>query len=229
MPVTSPSCQKEFDAWQAKEKQWRDNRRLYANYVTYQGIFVPSVKRPDPPVWLAAYCAQEEAISTIGVSSVCEAYGEYLEYDWTAHIEGPQAAVTYTTQVMLPGKKEPGGFVDYLLKNLHVDGPWTNGSSGPRVYGLLGTHLTLAKAGRVFLWGPPGMLLLRHPTGEVQVRMTWGIDVFVGDVLVPFASGFKVPVYLSIAKAFGKNEQDAIEHGVNAGLDMIGFSVTFKR
>jgi len=229
LPVSAPSCQKEFAAWQAREKRWRENRRLYANYVSYEGMMVPYVERPDPPVWLGPYCAREQAVSTMGFSIVCDAYDEYQEYDWAAHIDGPQAAVTYSTKVLLPGKREPGGFVDYLLKNVHFDGPWTNGSSGPRVYGLLGTHLTLARAGRIYFWGPPGVLLLRHPTGEVQVRMTWGIDIFVGDVPVPFGAGFKVPIYFSIAKAFGKNEQQAIERGVNAGLDMLGFSVTLKR
>ena len=123
---------------------------------------------------------------------------------------------------------EAGGFLDYFLKNLHFDGAWTNSESGPRVYGLFGTHFTLAHAGRVYLWGPPGMLVLRRPEGRIEVKMTWGVDIFVADVPVPGAAGYRLPLYFSIAKVFGKTEQAAIQNRVNTGLNMIGFSVTLK-
>jgi hypothetical protein len=229
VPVTDAACRKEFEHWQAQEKRWRDNHRLYANYVTYQGAPVRQVRRPDPPLWIAPYCEQQSILNVTPPSLVCQAYDDYLRYDWTEHVEGPQAAVTFSKRVSQPGPGEANGFVDYLIKNLHFDGAWTTSEKGPRFYGLLGTHLTLAHAGRLYLWGPPGMLVLRRPEGRIEVKMTWGIDLFVADVPVPGTTSFRLPLYFSIAKVFGKTEQAAIQENVNVGLNMVGFSVTFKR
>jgi len=229
VPITDAACRKEFEHWQAQEKQWRDNRRRYANYVTYQGAPVKQVRRPDPPLWIAPYCEQQSIERFTPSSLVCHAYDDYLRYDWAEHVEGPQVAVTFSKRVSQPGPGEANGFVDYLIKNLHVDGAWTSSEGGPRYYGLLGTHLTLAHAGRLYLWGPPGMLVLRRPEGRIEVKMTWGIDFFVADVPVPGTTNFRLPLYFSIAKVFGKTEEAAIENNVNTGLNMVGFSVTFKR
>jgi hypothetical protein len=228
VPVTNLACQKQFGDWQAQEKRWRENRRLFANYITYKGRPVRQVRRPDPPLWIARLCEQQPILGATPSSLVCQAYDDYLRYDWTQHIDGPQAAVTFSKRVAQPGPGEAGGFMDYLLKNLHVDGAWTNSEKGPRVYGLFGTHFTLAHAGRVYLWGPPGMLVLRRPEGRIEVKMTWGVDIFVAHIPVPGATSYRLPLYFSIAKVFGKTEQAAIQNRVNVGMNMIGFSVTFK-
>ncbi len=228
LPVTDPACQKEFNHWQTQEKAWRENRRLFANYVTHKGVPVRQVRRPDPPLWVARYC-EPVMPSATSSSFVCYAYDDYLRYDWTQHVEGPQAAITFSKRVAQPGPGEARGFMDYILRNLHYDGAWTNSESGPRFYGLFGTHLTLAHASRVYLWGPPGMLLLRRPDGRIEVKMTWGVDIFVADVPVPWATGYRLPLFFSIAKVFGKSEETALQNQVNTGINMIGFSVTLKR
>jgi hypothetical protein len=228
--VADRACQREFDDWQAREKKWRDNRRVWANYVDYQGFRVPRVTRPAPPAWIEPYCETELALDAIvHLSPVCQAYHDYLRYDWTQHIEGPQTAITFSQRVPQAQTADSSAFVDYLLKHLHYDGLWTNSQNGPRVYGLFGTHLTLAHASRLYLWGPPGVLVLRRPEGTVQLRMTWGIDLLVGDIPIPFGPGYRLPLFFSIAKVFDKHEEEAIQRGVNAGMDMIGFSITIRR
>jgi len=222
--VNDPACQREFNDWQKREQAWRENRQVYANYVTYKGKGVPYVRRPDPPWWATPYCAQDpEHRST----PVCQALDDYSRYDWAQHVEGPQSAVRYSNTVA-HGAGDSRGVVDFLLRNLHYGGPWTTGPKGPRVYGLFGTHLTLAQAGRIHLWGPPGMLVVRRPGGKIDVKMTWGVDVFISDIPVPFANR-KIPVYLTVAKVFGAPEEKAIQHHLNAGMDMLGFSMTIKR
>jgi hypothetical protein len=223
--VNDAACQKEVTDWQDREKAWRENRRVYANYVTYKGRPVPYVWRADPPWWVAPYCAQDPENRQ---TAICQAYDDYVRYDWTQHIEGPQSAITFSKSVARGNNVDDKGFVDFLLRNLHYDGPWTTGTKGQRVYGLFGTHLTLAQAGRIHLWGPPGMLVVRRPGGKIDVRMTWGVDVFLGDIPLPFAQR-KLPLYMSFAKVFGSREKTAIQHGINAGLNMLGFSVTIKR
>jgi hypothetical protein len=230
VPVTDKVCQKEFDEWQAREKRWRENRRAWGNYLDYKGLRVPRVKRANPPAWVERFCEPELAVGAVmRLSLVCEAYDDYLEYDWTQHVEGPNAAITFSKQVSQGGSADRGGFLTYLLKHLHYDGAWTNSENGSRAYGLFGTHLTFAHTGRFYLWGPPGILVLRRPEGKVELRMTYGVDILVADLPLPFKPGFKLPLYLSVAKAFDTHEEKAIRRRVNAGMDMVGFSVTFKR
>ena len=229
MPVTDEACQQSFDHWQTQEQRWRENRREFANHVTYRGVPVTQLRRPDPPLWIPRLCEQQLGHNATPSGLVCQAYDNYLRYDWTQHVDGPKRAVTFSKRVFQPGAGEGGGFRDYILRNLHYDGPWTNAENGSRVYGLFGMHITLAHAGRLHLWGPPGMLVLRRPNGRIDVKMTWGVDIFVADVPVPWTIGYRLPLYFSIAKVFGKPEQAAIQHNVNAGMSMIGVSVTLKR
>ena len=229
-PVTDKSCQKEFDDWQAREQRWREHRQIWANYAWYNGFRVTPAKRAAPPGWIAPYCQPQSGISVkVSADPVCLAYDDYLRYDWLQHIEGPQAATNYFQRVSVGGSGDSRGFLDYLLKHVHYDGGWTNSQAGPRVYGVFGTHLTMATVGRFYVWGPPGVLLVKRPEGPMEVRMTWGIDFLIADIPMPFGQGRKVPLYLSVVKAFDKNEQQALEKRINAGMDMIGFSVSIKR
>ena len=225
--ISPAVCQKEFDHWQTQEAQWRENRRKFANHASLNGKPVRRVTRPDPPVWVVRYCA-DPLLNNASASAVCSAYDDYLRYDWTLHVEGPRRTVTTTRRVFQSSPAEGGGFLDYLLKNVHYDGPWTNSENGPRIYGL-GTHMTLAHAGRVHLWGPPGLLVLRQPDGRIEVKMTWGVDIFVADVPMPWATEYRLPLYFSIAKVFGNAEQASTHGAVNSGLNMIGVSMTLRR
>jgi len=226
-PLTDKVCQKQFETWQAGEKKWRDNRRVWGNYSHYRGIRVSRAKRPDPPSWIQSYCQPELAPGVITrLSVVCQAYDEYLRYDWTQHLEGPQSAITYSQHVQT-GTGDAGGFVEFLLRHLHYDGMWTNSQNGPRVYGLVGTHLTLAQMGRWYFWGPPGVLLLKQPDGRTDVRITLGVDFLVGDL--PIGYGRRLPIYVSVAKAMDKHEMRALQHNINAGMDMVGLSISLRR
>jgi len=224
LPVSDTSCRKQFDDWQVHEKRWRENRRVYGNYVTYKGLPTPQVKRPDPPAWIEQYC--DPALPD-RVSEICDAYHDALQYDWTQHAEGPQGAVTYVSRVSF-GTGDTNGFIDYLLSNLHIDGGWISGVPGSTAYGLAGTHLTLAHASRIHIWGPPGMLVIRRPDGQFEVKKTYGFDVFLGDIPIPYTER-KLPIYVTAAKVFNKSEAQAIRRHVNAGVDMVGLSVTLKR
>jgi len=226
--VTEKTCQKEFEAWQAREKKWRENRQTFGNYARYQGLTIPYVKRPDPPAWVPAYCGRQSE-DDHRATAVCEAYENYLQYDWTQHIEGPQPVVTYANRAVQPSGGDLRGFREYLLRNLHYDAVWTNGWAKPKAFGLFGTHLTLARTGRFYLWGPPGMLVISRPRGKLDLKMTWGVDVFIADLPNPFLPGRKLSIYGSVAKVFGKRENTLIQKGVNAGMNMAGLSITLAR
>jgi hypothetical protein len=227
IPVTDASCRKEFDEWQAREKDWRKNRQQYANYVMYLGRMVYE-SRPEAPSWVAAYCAPgSEGESANRWTTVCVAYEDYVRYDWTRNIEGPPVPVTFSTRVQSSQRGDNRGFVQYLLKNIHYDGPWTNSATGARIYGVFGTHMTLPHVGRLSIWGPPGVLVVRGPSGSMDVKMSWGIDVFVAEI--PIGEQYRLPLYVSIAKVFGTNSGQSTANAVNTGMNMIGLSFTIKR
>ena len=192
-----------------------------------QGIRVSRAKRPAPPPWIQSYCQPELAPGVITqLSVVCQAYDEYLRYDWTEHLEGPQSAITYSQHVQT-GAGDAGGFVEYLLRHLHYDGLSTNGQRGPRAYGLVGTHLTLAQMGRWYFWGPPGVLVLKQPDGRTVVRITLGVDFRIGDL--PIGHGRRLPIFVSVAKAMNQQEMRALQRNINSGTDMVGLSITLRR
>ena len=87
----------------------------------------------------------------------------------------------------------------------------------------------MGHASRLFFWGPPGALVVRRPEGKIEFKMTYGLDFFIADLPLPFRTGYRLPLYFSIAKVFNTDEEKALKRGVNAGMDMIGFSVTLKR
>ena len=225
-PITDATCRKEFDEWQEQEKDWRKHRQQYANYVMYQGRLVHE-SRPEPPAWVAGYCAPGPGSDSANRwTTVCVAYDDYVRYDWTRHIEGPSVPVTFAVRAQST-RGDNRTFTEYLLRNVHYDGPWTNSTNGARSYGVFGTHLTLPNIGRVSLWGPPGVLVVRGPGGTMDVKMTWGVDIFVANL--PIGTSYTLPVYLSIAKVFGTNGAQSTTSSVNSGMNMVGLSFTIKR
>jgi len=217
-------CQKQFDAWWKQELEWRWQKAVLPNRASYLGSRLSLVDRPAPPWWLKAHCWNMIETGTAGQSAVCGPYNEALNYDWVAHI-APPATVTMTRSVVTQ-VNESNSVVEFLLRNTHIDGLWTNSSTGQRTIGFVGTHLTLAHQGRIYLWGPPGIMLLRLPNGKVSITWTWGIDIFLGDVPLPM--GMEGRLFLSLAKAFGQKVDKASEFNANKGKEMIGLSITIK-
>ena len=89
VPVTDEACQQSFDHWQTQEQRWRENRREFANHVTYKGVPVTQLRRPDPPLWIPRLCEQQLGHNATPSGLVCQAYDNYLRYDWTQHVDGP--------------------------------------------------------------------------------------------------------------------------------------------
>ena len=92
-----------------------------------------------------------------------------------------------------------------FLTRVHLDGLWTSTASDVRIYGLVGSHISLVDVGRVQFFGPPGVILLSVPddTGVRHLRAgyTWGMSVRLSDVRL-FAPSKNMTLFLTITKVW---------------------------
>jgi hypothetical protein len=117
-----------------------------------------------------------------------------------------------------------------FLSRLHLDGLWTTTSSDVRYYGLVGSHISLVDVGRVQFFGPPGILLLRMPTGngthQIRVGYTWGMSVRLTDLRL-LAPTKNVTLFLSVTKCWTVGSStDRLRPG---GFDIAGFSIAPRK
>ena len=111
-----------------------------------------------------------------------------------------------------------------FLKWVHVDGLWVPAANQLDAFGVIGTHLTVANIGRLYIYGPPGVMLIRQRNGEhwmLRPAFTWGFSFYLHDFSVP-GSGRTVQLFVNITKVWTEGDQ-------RNGMDMVGLSVTFKK
>ena len=97
-------------------------------------------------------------------------------------------------------------------------------SSNSGTYGLIGAHFTVANVGRVYFYGPPGVMLLLLP-GENgdrrwQPALTWGLSIRLIDIRFPGAT-HPSRLFANFAKCWTGTDQ-------RFGIDMAGLSLTWK-
>ena len=98
--------------------------------------------------------------------------------------------------------------------------------SAARLYGIVGTHISLVDAGRVQVFGPPGILLLTVPDGNggrrVSLGYTWGASLRLADVRVG-APTKNFSVFLNVTKLFVTS--GAIGPYGSQGYNIVGLSL----
>jgi hypothetical protein len=101
-------------------------------------------------------------------------------------------------------------------------------STGPRIVGYFGTHVTMARIGRIGIWAPFGdRVLFKTPDGKIHFDKSYGFDVFLANLRL--GKKVRLPVYATFVKVFSNEELRFIEAGANSGKDLIGLSTTFVR
>jgi hypothetical protein len=111
-----------------------------------------------------------------------------------------------------------------FLKWLHTDALWVPAQSGVQTYGLIGVHLAVAQVGRVHIFGPPGVILLRQRSARgtlVRAGLTWGMSVYLTDLKVP-GTARQAQLYINLTKAWTNGDY-------RNGASMVGLSVTWKK
>ncbi len=218
----------ELDAWIDAIHKWQKMDKRWHNEPAHDpfGRVVNRASKPDAPPWLEARCA---AIAPAAVATLPPPLGPgcrmlaSLQADPTA-----DAIRAATASARANGETT---IKNTFLTRVHLDGLWTSMSSDARVYGLVGSHISLVDVGRVQFFGPPGVIVLSVPdgTGSRQLRAgyTWGISVRLGDVRL-FGASKNMTLFVTIAKVWmlGGNPYEGMQPG---GLDVAGFSLAPRK
>jgi hypothetical protein len=109
-------------------------------------------------------------------------------------------------------------------KWMHVDGMWVSTAMGSTTFGVIGAHLAVANIGRIYLYGPPGVMLLLEPTGEgrrITPAWTYGVSILVTEFRMP-GTDRTTQLFVNIAKTWTVGDH-------RNGMDMGGLSFTWKK
>jgi len=111
-----------------------------------------------------------------------------------------------------------------FLRWLHTDVMWVPTESGNQTFGLVGVHLAVARLGRFDIYGPPGVMVIRQRTSlgwQYRPAFTWGISFFLADFQIPM-TGRNAYVFVNLSKCW-------VTGDVRSGMNMGGFSLTWRR
>jgi hypothetical protein len=224
VPLT-PDQETQLTTWLTALKKWQHYDEKWRNRPVRDGWGRIAERRPSPaaPDWLAPYCGSVAAAGLTGLEERTEISCRVL-----ADPQASFAAVPPSVSARLSAEKPPPH--SSFLTRLHLDGLWSTTSTNGRIYGIIGTHMSLVDIGRLQVFGPPGLMLLSVPDGyggrQVELGYTWGLSIRLGDVRVG-APTKNMTVFLNISKVFlGSTETTA---GSSRGYDIVGFSIAPRK
>jgi hypothetical protein len=113
----------------------------------------------------------------------------------------------------------------FFLKWLLVDALWIPTQSGDHTFGLIGAHLAVAHIGRVYIYGPPGIFILRTKTPDgwmLRPGFTWGFSFHLKEFQMPGVGGRRALLFLNVTKYWTEGDY-------RTGSSMAGLSVTWKK
>jgi hypothetical protein len=218
----------DLDAWLDGMHKWQQMDKRWHNEPGHDvfGRIVQRRPMPPPPAWLEARCGTlpREFVKTLdgALGNGCRLMAG-VDADPTADaIRATTIAARASAE-----KLEKNSF----LTRIHIDGLWTSTSSDVRIYGLVGSHISLVDVGRVQFFGPPGVILLSVPdsTGSRRIRAgyTWGMSVRLGEVRL-FAPSKNMTLFLTLSKVWvpGGSAMERLQPG---GFDIAGFSLAPRK
>jgi hypothetical protein len=210
--------------WLSAMEKWQRYDIKYSNRPAHDAMGGIAQHRPPPdaPAWLGAYCTRAAATHVLDLDPRTKVACLLLEDPRT-----PIAAVPTPAQAArLDAEKSKHSS---FMTRVHLDGLWTSASSGTRLYGLVGSHISLVDVGRLQVFGPPGVLLLSVPddssSRRVTLGYTWGLSVRLADVRL-LGPTKDMTLFLNMSKVWmadGGNERTA------NGYTMMGFSIAARK
>lgn len=229
LPELSKEQRKELRRWLSEMREWREYDQEWYNKIPKgeNGNLLRRRAKPEPPTWLAPLCAPEQI--PFFADDLKEACSYILPPN--SFLDAKAAELASQTQQTRSHKEQliKGSF----LSRLHVDGLWAQPEvgSGPRVYGLIGSHISLVDMGRWQFYGPPGIILVAVPTAsgrQLRIGYTWGMSYRVHDFRFPWSHGKEqnASLFISVTKCWLNAQIGGMNVG---GMDLAGFSISPKR
>jgi len=233
MPVFGPSAaltadeRHELDDWLDAMRKWQRMDKRWHNEPAHDafGRIRDRAAQPDAPGWLEARCT---ALGPSVTASQGDALGSACRIVAGVDEDPTAEAIRASTAAARADKEKV--VKNSFLTRIHIDGLWTTTSTDYRMYGLVGSHISLVDVGRVQFFGPPGVILLSVPDGagsrEIRAGYTWGMSIRLGDVRL-FAQSKNLTLFLTVTKVWVTGgAYDSLGSG---GFDIAGFSLAPRR
>ena len=114
-------------------------------------------------------------------------------------------------------------------EHLHVDLLWPDLQVGSSIYGVIGVHHATTIKGRLQVFTAPGALLLNLPSYNGARTWKMAVNYGMGYRLFGFSLLGKRPaeLYFNLAKTWIVSDTTGL--AVGRSIDVLGFSVSFKR
>jgi hypothetical protein len=214
----SPDQEREVTTWLTAMEKWQRYDAKWRNRPARDawGRIAPRKPPPSAPEWLEAHCASADAVAVVDVDARTKKACRLLA-DARASTESMPSAVQ--------AAETPPKHTSFWTR-VHLDGLWTTTSTGTRLYGLVGTHVSLVDIGRVQIFGPPGVMLLSVPDGRggrrVELGYTWGVSVRLMDMRLGRPTK-NVTLFLNVSKVWVGGGIEG--SGKSPGFDIAGFSI----
>jgi hypothetical protein len=121
-------------------------------------------------------------------------------------------------------------------RRVHLDLPGIRAESGKDhlCCSVIGIHLIVAEVGRLQLYGPPGVLLVRQKVGsnnwQWRGAYSWGLGWYLDDVTFPLLNR-PAKLYFNLTKVWttGGVPAEGEVSDPNFGVSMVGLSVVFAK
>jgi hypothetical protein len=217
----------ELGSWVSAMQDWQRFVKKWHNESAHDafGRIVARKPRPEPPAWLEARCA------VLPGTFVAEPHDDLARgCRLFAGLEADLPAEAMRASTLAARADHERLEKNSFFSRVHLDGLWTTTSTDARLYGLIGSHISLVDVGRVQFFGPPGVIVVSVPNGfgarQLRVGYTWGMSVRLADVRV-FGSSKNMTLFLSMTKCWlVGSRMDGLQVG---GFDLAGFSLAPRK
>jgi hypothetical protein len=216
----SPEQQGELTAWLTAVEKWQQYDTRWRNRPVHDGWahIVERKAPPGAPAWLARRCATMANANVLDLEPRTERACRLLD----------DPRVASAAPIARPAAEDPPKHTSFLTR-IHLDALATSSQTQSRVYGIIGTHVSLVDVGRLQLFGPPGVLLVTVPDANGGRRMTfgytWGLSVRLADISLNSRTK-NMTLFVNVSKVWlGTGETGAAERG----YDIVGVSIAPRK
>jgi hypothetical protein len=217
----SPAQDRELSTWLTAMEKWQQYEAKWRNRPARDGWgrIVERQRPPAAPAWLEAHCAAAAAAGVVTLDPrtrvACRLIDDARAFD---------AAVPSAVQAAETPKHSS------FLTRVHFDFLSTTTSTGDRLYGIVGSHISLVDVGRLQIFGPPGVILLSAPDSSggrrTTLGYTWGVSVRLTDMRLG-APTKNVTLFLNVTKVWVGG--GTLAGGAGGSYDIIGLSLAPRR
>jgi hypothetical protein len=227
-PIVDLSREQELELghWLDAMDKWRRRSHGSQNSLAHdlKGSIVSRRPQPPAPAWLSTECRPFDADSAM----LTGRFGDACRL--LAVLTGEIAADALHASIQAARAHQEKPERSSFFSRLHLDGLWLNPSTQEHAYGLLGSHISLVDVGRVQVFGPPGVLLVRVPTGptthETRLGYTWGFSVRLMDVRL-LGPTRNATLFISVTKCWTAGSGSPAL--ADPGFDLVGFSLAPRK